>query len=497
MHFSLVTEQKIINPSFGAFNDVLYPLYDAFERLGFTVEVRYGTTNPAATNIIFGANNLPFANKLTLPKGSIIFNLEQYVPSSPWFTKDYVKLLSSYDVWDYSLKNCLRLKADLSIDATHLRLGFVDTMVQVPENPYPRTDILFYGAINQRREGVLTGILQKGVNLHIAQNVYDSARDFQLFNSKLVLNIHYYEPATLELPRLGYLFANRKPVISEITPETEIYADHEDICFFYQKDALAESIPVVVKSPKAYRAKAEAAFKIFSSTRQEDFLQKIVGRRSYAMSGENAMPRSLNIGSGKDFLWHAVNVDIEDHCNPDFVYDLSEKKLETPLEFKTDRFGTITLKEGCFSRIIAHDVLEHIPRLNIMMSNLLYLLEVGGELEIQVPYELSLGAWQDPTHVHAFNENSWFYYCDWAWYMGWRDFRFEQIYLTYTPTALGSKLMQEQHLTAEELLRIPRAIDSIFTILRKRQSQPHEQAEFDFWFRRASGEFRTFKREIF
>jgi hypothetical protein len=48
-----------------------------------------------------------------------------------------------------------------------------------------------------------------------------------------------------------------------------------------------------------------------------------------------------------------------------------------------------------------------------LMGNFLNLLVEEGELEIVVPYDLSLGAWQDPTHVRAFNENSWRYYCDW------------------------------------------------------------------------------------
>ena len=58
------------------------------------------------------------------------------------------------------------------------------------------------------------------------------------------------------------------------------------------------------------------------------------------------------------------------------------------------------------------------------MTNCLELLKPDGSLEIEVPYEKSLTAWQDPTHLRAMNENSWIYYTDWFWYLGWFEFRF-------------------------------------------------------------------------
>ena len=42
----------------------------------------------------------------------------------------------------------------------------------------------------------------------------------------------------------------------------------------------------------------------------------------------------------------------------------------------------------------------------------------------QPPARHAPTAWQDPTHVRAMNENSWIYYCDWFWYLGWVEHRF-------------------------------------------------------------------------
>jgi hypothetical protein len=66
-----------------------------------------------------------------------------------------------------------------------------------------------------------------------------------------------------------------------------------------------------------------------------------------------------------------------------------------------------------------------VPNLTTLMTNVLALLTEGGEFHIEVPYERALTAWQDPTHVRALNENSWVYYTDWFWYLGWFTHRFE------------------------------------------------------------------------
>jgi SAM-dependent methyltransferase len=75
--------------------------------------------------------------------------------------------------------------------------------------------------------------------------------------------------------------------------------------------------------------------------------------------------------------------------------------------------------------IVASNVLEHVADLPALMSNLLELLREGGRLQVEVPYEGALTAWQDPTHVRAMNENSWVYYTGWFWYLGWFEHRFE------------------------------------------------------------------------
>ncbi len=173
-------------------------------------------------------------------------------------------------------------------------------------------------------------------------------------------------------------------------------------------------------------------------------------------------PLTLNLGSGKDWRDDCLNADIQARVKPDWVADISRVNFG---EVIATRFGEMQIKPYMFDKIIANDVLEHIPDLVCAMTNCKNLLKPGGEFHIHVPYELSLGAWQDPTHVRAFNENSWLYYTDWHWYLGWED-RFYMKQLAFNLSEFGNELAEKKVADAE-ILRTPRAVDSMSVILCK------------------------------
>ena len=179
------------------------------------------------------------------------------------------------------------------------------------------------------------------------------------------------------------------------------------------------------------------------------------------------IPRKINIGSGKNFRDDYINIDINAYWNPDICFDLNQPFPEKDGQiFETHRFGEVQIYQNSFSRIVAWDVLEHITNLTTLMECALNLLEVGGLFEILVPYDLSYGAWQDPTHVRAFNENSWNYYTEWFWYLGWEKARFNIETLHFKLNPFGDKLLADGKST-EEIIRSPRAVDTMHVILKK------------------------------
>jgi len=192
-------------------------------------------------------------------------------------------------------------------------------------------------------------------------------------------------------------------------------------------------------------------------------------------------PRQLNIGSGKNFRDDFLNLDINDYWKPDIVFDLNEPFFAgSSRTFHTDRFGEIRIEKNTFKKIIAFDVLEHIRNLTGMMTSCLELLEEGGIISINVPYDLSYGAWQDPTHVRAFNERSWLYYTDWFWYLDWKEYRFVTHKLNFTLSPIGVEL-QKKGMDVQEILRMPRAVDSMYAELRKIRLTENDLKYMDYY----------------
>lgn len=202
------------------------------------------------------------------------------------------------------------------------------------------------------------------------------------------------------------------------------------------------------------------------------------------MPGKNQVPRKLNMGSGKDWRAEYFNVDISSFWGPDAVLDF-DKPLPFGQTLQTRRFGDLVLEKGSFDEIIANDVLEHIPNLMTAMTSCLELLSPGGEFRIAVPYDLSWGAWQDPTHVRAFNERSWLYYTDWFWYMSWTEARFEVVLLDLGLSAIGKKL-KAQGMSSEEIVLHARAVDHMRVVLRKRLLTDAEKEQVSVYLTRQS-----------
>ena len=282
--------------------------------------------------------------------------------------------------------------------------------------------------------------------------------------AKVVLNMHYYDASVFEIVRVSYLLSNEKAVVAECGETTTLEADIRDAVRAVPYDRLIDACVELAADTNKRANLARNGFEIFARRDEKIILGNALGVPA-APPGPT-FPTLLNLGSGKDWRENCLNVDISEAVRPDALLDIGQPLAPNqPLE--TMRFGTIPLGENIFDAIFANDVLEHIPDLLTAMSNCLRLLKPGGTFHIYVPYDLSLGAWQDPTHIRAFNENSWLYYTDWYWYMSWTEARFEQLSLEFRLSEFGKRLGDEGR-PLEDLLHTPRAVDGMSVILRKR-----------------------------
>lgn len=159
-----------------------------------------------------------------------------------------------------------------------------------------------------------------------------------------------------------------------------------------------------------------------------------------------------------------------------------------PSEFESENLGKLVLAENKFRKIIANDILQCVSNLSQFMTNCLNLLEDQGVIEINVPYDLSLNAWQEPKNIRAFNEKSWLVYTDNFWNLDWYENKFEIVKLDFLPSVIGKILMQKKNV--DEILRTPRAINSMFVILQKRKTTSEERMTALSYMNKISNEER-------
>lgn len=209
-----------------AFAEIAQTVAYGLRSLGAEVSVEVNRIlAPGPVPIVFGANLLQPHEVPLLPKGTIIYNLEQIARSSSWCTSHYLEALRAHTVWDYSARNIEALGRAGVENAVHLPVGYMPELSRIPRSAAPDIDVLFYGSVNDRRGRVLQALKLAGLRTHVAFDTYGAERDALIARAKTVLNLHYYETSIFELVRVSYLLANRKAVIAECHEGTEIDPD--------------------------------------------------------------------------------------------------------------------------------------------------------------------------------------------------------------------------------------------------------------------------------
>ena len=208
-----------------AFDEVESALRGGLARLGFDVRVERdaaGAVRPGEPMIVLAPHLHALDALRRFPTETVFYNWEPLGETGNGITgRDLIAFLATRTVWDYSRRN-IDFWRTHGARAKHLAVGYDPSLeVLVPRAAARDIDVLFYGSISPRRREVLREIQRRGVGLYFAFGAYGAERDALIRRSRLVLNMHSYEHATLEVARLGHLWANQVPVISEIGSTTE------------------------------------------------------------------------------------------------------------------------------------------------------------------------------------------------------------------------------------------------------------------------------------
>jgi hypothetical protein len=228
---------------------------------------------PGPQPVLFGAHLLGPADLPNVPRGTIIYNLEQISPTSAWCSPTYLEFLRTCRVWDYSPRNIATLAAmGVSGNVQRVPIGYMPELTRVRPAPVEDIDVLFYGSINERRAQVLSRLRAMGLNVHAVFGAYGTDRDALMARAKVVLNLHYYDTSIFEVVRVSYALANSKAVVAEHRPGTEIDADLVDAVRLVPYDGLAQACAELVADHDARQALAARGFARMAARDEKAYL---------------------------------------------------------------------------------------------------------------------------------------------------------------------------------------------------------------------------------
>ena len=185
-----------------------------------------------------------------LPPGErrIVYQLEQSV-SSRWFSDEYYRILeNSLAVLEYALTNIdfLQHKGIAYPHVYYLPIGSSENYGEVVPEQSKSHDVLFYGDANSsaRRRKMLE-VLRQHFDVSIVSEVFGYELLEAIKQARVVINIHYYENALLEMPRIQECLSLGVPVVSESAQDQDDYPELNGVVRFFDEGSIPAMLSAV------------------------------------------------------------------------------------------------------------------------------------------------------------------------------------------------------------------------------------------------------------
>ena len=238
----------------------------AAEELGHQTSFSRDTIMPGMLNILFFSWQVSWEAFSWLHPQCIVVNFEHLSDGAAWFLPSYREVLTKCYLWEYSETNFQRHRELNFYAADYVPLGYqrgagpeLALAAVLPENERD-IDVVFFGALNDRRVKVLQALLDKGLVVHTPAGSPWTVeeRDARLRRAKVVLNMHQFDDSRIvETPRLTVLFRNRKAVVCELYPDSELMSLWRDAVVGAPYDGLVDATLALLGDP-AQRVELEA-----------------------------------------------------------------------------------------------------------------------------------------------------------------------------------------------------------------------------------------------
>ena len=262
-------------PYHHGFREVAETVHHGLAALGHDSVLSARADHADRLPIVFGTNTWG-DHSIPLAANAILYNLEQIYPGSPWLDERLLSLYRQHPVWDYSRANIAAL-APMGVDrVAHVPIGYMPQLTRIAPAAEEDIDILFYGALVDRRLRILRELRALGLRVEALFGVYGEARDRAIARAKIILNLHLHEAQVFEIVRVSYLLANRRFVISEPGTEREDEDGYAGGLVFADYGSLVGTCLDFLNRPAERAGIAQAGFRIMAGRPETECLRAAI-----------------------------------------------------------------------------------------------------------------------------------------------------------------------------------------------------------------------------
>jgi hypothetical protein len=225
-HLAHIVPDKALH-GLNGYKEVIDTVQWGLQELGHTAAYGLNSLSPTATNIVFGFHMLPISVINELPSDTIVYNFEQMKGFKPDEIRPPLHVAARrFRIWDYSEGNTPVWQSLGAKSVVVVPVSYAPILQRIAKPPTQDIDVLMYGMSGKDRLDAFHYLTLSGLTTVFVCGLYGKARDELIARSKLVVNVHLYEPSKVfEIVRVSYLLANRKAVVADVEPDTHIDDD--------------------------------------------------------------------------------------------------------------------------------------------------------------------------------------------------------------------------------------------------------------------------------
>jgi len=206
------------------YSEVIESFYWGLKELNCDVSTSINTYASDAINIIFGSQVLPVDVLKSLPRNSLVYNMEVYSEISlNEVSASVVYCATNFQIIDYSVHNFNFWNSLGTKNVSYLPIGYTPNLTRIPKIDQEDIDILIYGTTSNDRLFAFHELSMGGFKVAFLSGFYGADRDHMIGRSKLILNVN--NNPIFEIVRTSYLFANQKAVICSFSEKCHIDDD--------------------------------------------------------------------------------------------------------------------------------------------------------------------------------------------------------------------------------------------------------------------------------